>query len=111
MSIGLEREVASASTLCRLENWADKLSAWQFDQVLVERFIASVKEVPQELVRDFDATDNPLHGQQDGRFFYGYYDCYCYLPLVRVLRSVVLPVLSIRAQHQSRPRRQHRFSG
>ena len=37
--------------------------------------------VPEELVLDFHATDNPLYGQQEGRFFHGYYDCYCYLPL------------------------------
>ena len=80
-AIGVEREVASAPTLCRLENWADKRTAWQLHQVLVDQFIASFKEPPQELVLDFDATDNPLHGQQEGRFFHGYYDCYCYLPL------------------------------
>jgi len=80
-AIGVEREVASAPTLCRLENWADKRTAWRLHQVLVDQFIAGFKEVPQELVLDFDATDNPLHGQQEGRFFHGYYDCYCYLPL------------------------------
>ena len=80
-AIGVEREVASAPTLCRLENWADKRTAWRLHQVLVEQFIASFKQAPQELVLDFDATDNPLHGQQEGRFFHGYYDCYCYLPL------------------------------
>ena len=47
----------------------------------MEQFIASFKTAPEELVLDFDATDNPLHGQQEGRFFHGYYDCYCYLPL------------------------------
>ena len=54
---------------------------WRLQQVLVEQFIASFKSAPEELVLDFDATDNPLHGQQEGRFFHGYYDCYCYLPL------------------------------
>jgi hypothetical protein len=80
-AVGVEREVASAPTLCRLENWADKRTAWRLHQVLVDQFIASFKKAPQELVLDFDATDNPLHGQQEGRFFHGYYDCYCYLPL------------------------------
>ena len=47
----------------------------------MEQFIASFKTLPKELVLDFDATDNPLHGQQEGRFFHGYYDSYCYLPL------------------------------
>jgi hypothetical protein len=36
---------------------------------------------PKEIVLDLDATDDPLHGHQDGRFFHGYYDCHCYLPL------------------------------
>jgi len=80
-AIGVEREVASAPTLCRLENWADKRTAWRLHQVLVDQFIASFKKAPRELVLDFDATDNPLHGQQEERFFHGYYDCYCYLPL------------------------------
>ena len=67
--------------LCRLEKWADKTTAWKLHQALVEQFIASFKAAPEELVLDFDATDNPLHGQQEGRFFHGYYDSYCYLPL------------------------------
>ena len=80
-AVGVDREVASAPTLCRLEKWADRATAWRLHQVLVEQFIASFKTAPEELVLDFDATDNPLHGQQEGRFFHGYYDCYCYLPL------------------------------
>ena len=36
---------------------------------------------PEQIILDLDATDDPLHGQQEGRFFHGYYDCYCYLPL------------------------------
>ena len=80
-AIGVDREVASAPTLCRLEKWADRATAWRLHEVLVDQFIASFKTAPEELVLDFDATDNPLHGQQEGRFFHGYYDCYCYLPL------------------------------
>ena len=80
-AVGVEHEVASAPTLCRLEKWADRASAWRLHQVLVEQFMASFKDAPEELVLDFDATDNPLFGQQEGRFFHGYYDAYCYLPL------------------------------
>lgn len=80
-AVGVDREVASAPTLCRLEKWADCATAWRLHQVLVDQFIASFKTVPEELVLDFDATDNPLHGHQEGRFFHGYYDSYCYLPL------------------------------
>ncbi len=80
-AVGVDREVASAPTLCRLESWADRATAVRLHQLLVEQFIASFKTEPTELVLDFDATDNPLHGQQEQRFFHGYYDNYCYLPL------------------------------
>jgi hypothetical protein len=80
-AVGVEQTSASAPTLCRLESWAGKQTAWAMHQVLVDQFIASFDAPPTELVLDFDATDNPLHGQQEGRFFHGYYDCYCYLPL------------------------------
>jgi hypothetical protein len=80
-AVGVDHVVASAPTLCRLEKWADRATAWRLHEVLVDQFIASFKSAPEELVLDFDATDNPLYGQQEGRFFHGYYDCYCYLPL------------------------------
>jgi len=50
-------------------------------QGFVEAFIASFSEPPQELVLDFDPTDDPVHGHQEKRFFHGYYDEYCFLPL------------------------------
>ena len=50
-------------------------------QIVVEQFIASFKEAPSELVFDFDATDDIVHGNQEGRHFSGYYDNYCFLPL------------------------------
>ena len=80
-AVGVDAPVASAPTLCRLEKWADRATAWRLHEVLVDQFIASFKTVPEELVLDFHAAYNPLHGQQAGRFFHGYYDCYCYLPL------------------------------
>ena len=76
-----DRALASAPTLCRLENRASRAAAWAMHAVMVEKFIASFKAPPEELVLDFDATDDPLHGAQEGRFFHGYYDHYCYLPL------------------------------
>jgi hypothetical protein len=51
------------------------------DELLVDVFLASYSAPPKEIVLDLDATDDPLHGAQEGRFFHGYYDCYCYLPL------------------------------
>ena len=80
-AVGVDREVASSPTLCRLEKWADRATAVRLSELLVEQFIASFKTAPAELILDFDATDNPLHGQQEGRFFHGYYNNYCYLPL------------------------------
>jgi Transposase DDE domain group 1 len=80
-AVGIEQEAASAPTLCRMESWASKQTTLKLHQVLVDQFISSFDAPPKELVLDFDATDNPLHGQQEGRFFHGYYDSYCYLPL------------------------------
>jgi hypothetical protein len=48
---------------------------------LVNIAIESQVGPPRMMVIDLDATDSPLHGHQEGRFFHGYYDCYCYLPL------------------------------
>ena len=51
------------------------------DHFFVEVFLDAHEEPPEEIVIDVDATDDPLHGAQEGRFFHGYYRCYCYLPL------------------------------
>lgn len=75
------RPLASASTLCRLENRIDRKTCVAINKLLVELFIESHPTPPQEVVLDFDATDDPVHGQQEGRFFHGYYDQYCFLPL------------------------------
>src|SRR5205814_2853820 len=50
-------------------------------RLLVDLFLERHEHVPNEIVLDLDATDDPVHGNQEGRFFHGYYDCYCYLPL------------------------------
>lgn len=65
-------ELASSPTLCRLENRADRRTATAMSRVLVEQFIASFKAAPAELILDFDATDDRVHGLQEGRFFHGY---------------------------------------
>jgi hypothetical protein len=51
------------------------------ERLFVELFLDAHRAAPEEIVLDLDATDDPLHGQQEGRFFHGYYGCYCYLPL------------------------------
>ena len=56
-------------------------AAVSIHQMLVEQFIASFAEPSEELTLDFDATDDRVHGLQEGRFFHGYYDAYCFLPL------------------------------
>ena len=84
--------LASSSTLNRLELSEPKEAASDrykkiagdpeaIDRLLVDLFIESYPKPPREIWLDLDATDDPLHGQQEGRFFHGYYKCYCYLPL------------------------------
>ena len=78
---GRTEALASAPTLCRFENGQDRRAAFALNELLVEQFIGSFAEEPEEIILDFDATDNPVHGLQEGRFFHGYYDHYCFLPL------------------------------
>lgn len=73
--------LASPATLCRLENRIDRPTLVRIAAALVDQFIASHPEPPEHLVLDFDATDDPVHGHQEGRSFHGYYDQYCFLPL------------------------------
>jgi hypothetical protein len=82
--------LASSSTLCRWENRADRDAAWRIHEVMVEQFMASFKRPPKKLVLDFDATDDAVHGKQEGRFFHGYYDHYCFLPLYVFCRNQLL---------------------
>jgi Transposase DDE domain group 1 len=76
-----QQPLASPPTLCRLENRVSRAALVRMAAVLVEQFIASHLTPPECLVLDFDATDDPVHGHQEGRFFHGYYDGYCFLPL------------------------------
>lgn len=76
-----DRTLASASTLSRLEHRADRDTAVELHQVLFDQFVRSHDKPPKRLILDFDATDTPLHGEQEQRFFHGYYDHYCFLPL------------------------------
>jgi Transposase DDE domain group 1 len=81
--------LAGKSTLNRMEMGAGakdrykKITFWKdsIDELLVKVFIESHLSAPTEIVLDVDTTDLPLHGKQEGRFFHGYYDNYCYLPL------------------------------
>ena len=73
--------LASPATLCRFENRITHKSLTRMSGILVDQFIASFKRAPKELVLDFDPTDDRVHGNQEKKFFHGYYDHYCFLPL------------------------------
>ncbi len=81
--------VAGKSTLNRLELSRVLPSKYHrishhpaaIERVLVDVFLDAHQTPPKQMILDLDATDDPLHGQQEGRFFHGYYDGYCYLPL------------------------------
>jgi hypothetical protein len=86
------KALAGKSTLNRLEltrpdagpNTRYKkivLNGAAVDRALVEVFLQAHTRAPRQIILDLDATDDPLHGRQEGRFFHGYYGCYCYLPL------------------------------
>ena len=80
-AVGRDEALASAPTFSRLENRATRAQAWALHAVLIEQFIASHKSAPEELVLDIDASDLPLHGNQELSQFHAYYDHHCYLPL------------------------------
>jgi hypothetical protein len=86
------KALASSSTLNRMELTppdADEQSRYKkilyhadrVEDLLVDLFLDSFENAPEEVVLDFDATDDPLYGDQEGKFYHGYYRCYCYLPL------------------------------
>src|SRR5262245_17549005 len=83
--------LAPPATLCRLENRIDRPTLVRIAAALVDQFIASHPEPPEHLILDFDATDDPVHGHQEGRFFHGYYDQYCFLPLYVFCGDEVVP--------------------
>jgi hypothetical protein len=81
--------LAGKSTLNRLEHAPLAPSCYHkighdgaaIERLFVDLFLEAHRTPPEEIILDLDATDDPLHGHQEGRFFHGYYDCYCYLPL------------------------------
>jgi len=73
--------LASSPTLCRMENRANRKMIFDSNKLMVEKFIESFSEPPLEIILDFDATEDEVHGHQENRYFHGYYECYCFLPL------------------------------
>jgi hypothetical protein len=80
-AVGRDQPLARSPTLCRLEMGATRADAWALHRVLVEHFISSFATAPKALILDVDASDVPLHGDQELKQFHGYYDHHCYLPL------------------------------
>jgi len=80
-AVSRDKPLSSTATLSRFEGRASRDSAIAIHKVLFDQFIKAYDKPPKRLILDFDATDTPLHGDQEGRFFHGYYDHYCYLPL------------------------------
>jgi hypothetical protein len=84
-----EEVLAGKSTLNRLELGGEVPTRYKkigyrpeaIDALLVEVFLEAHEQAPEQIVLDLDTTDLPLQGHQEGRFFHGYYDDYCYLPL------------------------------
>jgi hypothetical protein len=80
-AVGKVDELASSPTFSRLETRATRADVMALNRVLIEQFIATHGTAPEELILDVDASDVPLHGEQEQTQFHGYYDHYCYLPL------------------------------
>jgi hypothetical protein len=105
----MERALAGKSTLNRLElgtgigDRYKKITFWKeaVDELLVRVFLESYLEAPQQIILDIDTTDLALHGQQEGRFFHGYYDQYCYLPLFVFCGQQVLCARLREANHDA----------
>lgn len=105
----LDAPLAGKSTLNRLELGAGtkdrykKITFWKdgLDELLVQVFLESYENAPAEIILDVDTTDLPLHGKQEGRFFHGYYDNYCYLPLYIFCGEQVLCARLREANHDA----------
>jgi hypothetical protein len=105
----LEKPLAGKSTLNRMElgtgtkDRYKKITFWRdwMDELLVKVFLESYQKAPDEIILDVDTTDLPLHGKQEGRFFHGYYDSYCYLPLFIFCGEQVLCARLREANHDA----------
>jgi hypothetical protein len=95
------KALAGKSTLNRLELTGAEATAddrykkivmnpEMIDRAMIDHFIAAHDEQPVQIILDVDATDDPIHGNQEGRYFHGYYDGYCYLPLYIFCGSFLL---------------------
>jgi len=105
----LDQPLAGKSTLNRMElgtgsnDRYKKITFWKeaIDELLVKVFLESHPQAPEQIILDVDTTDMALHGQQEGRFFHGYYDSYCYLPLYVFCGEQVLCARLREANHDA----------
>lgn len=98
--------LASPSTHSRFKNRIDSKTIFQLHEVLVDTFLDSYDEPPEEIILDYDATDDTVHGNQQRRYFNGFYDSYCFLPLYvfcgdQILTSYLRPSSVGAAHHAS----------
>ena len=109
--------VAGKSTLNRLE--LSCLEPTRYHKIshnpvaikglFVDLFLEAHDRAPNQIILDLDATDDPVHGEQEGRFFHGYYDCYCYLPLYVFCGRDLLAAKLRRANMTLQPARWRRW--
>jgi len=105
----LDQPLAGKSTLNRMELGTGTTNRYKkiafrreaIDELMAVQFIESYEKAPIEIVLDVDTTDLPLHGKQEGRFFHGYYDNYCYLPLYVFCGEQVLCARLREANHDA----------
>jgi Transposase DDE domain group 1 len=98
--------LASPSTHSRFENRVDSKAIFRMHEILVDTFLDSYDTPPDEILLDYDATDDTVHGNQQQRHFSGFYDSYCFLPLYvfcgdQILVSYLRPS-SVGAAHHAR---------
>jgi hypothetical protein len=98
--------LASPSTHSRFENRIESKEIFTLHEILVDTFLDSYDSPPEEIILDYDATDDTTHGNQDRRHFNGFYDSYCFLPLYvfcgdQLLVSYLRPS-SVGAAHHAR---------
>ncbi len=102
-----QEPLASGPTISRLENRVDAKTCLLLSELFVDIFLESYSTPPEEIILDFDATDDTVHGEQECRHFNGFYDGYCFLPLYifcgdQLLAAYLRPS-SKGAAHHARP--------
>jgi len=111
--------LAGKSTLNRLERSLPTPSRYAklaadpaaIEALFVDQFLDAHSAAPEKITLDLDATDDPLHGDQEGKFFHGYYDCYCYLPLTSSAGGICWRRSCARRTLMARPGRSRRSHG